>query len=100
MAQHVDFGLAKFMGFMGMVAGAAIAIGVPWVVLTHAGTVGLGGFAITFLATMGVVGGVTLAIVATFFSIVIPSKVKQGKLNIFLSLKSTFHLLQTAGPDG
>ena len=65
----------KSMGFLGAIAGAAIAIGVPWVVLANAASAGLGGFAISLLSLFGIMGGVAMAIVAVFFSIVIPSKV-------------------------
>ena len=65
----------KVMGFLGLLAGVAIAIGVPWVVLTNAAHAELGSVASTLLSIVGIVGGVALAIVATFFSIVIPKKV-------------------------
>ena len=75
MSENVDFGPTKLMGFLGIIGGTAIAIGVPWIVLGNAGSAGIGGFAATLLSLIGVVGGVALAIVAVFFSIVIPSKV-------------------------
>jgi len=71
----VDFGATKLIGVLGVVAGAAVAIGVPWVVLTHGASAQLGGFAATLLALIGIAGGVGLAIVAAFFSIVIPRSV-------------------------
>ena len=42
MGKRVDFGSTKFMGFLSVLCGAAMAIGVPWVVLTNAGSAGLG----------------------------------------------------------
>ncbi len=77
MSQNVDFGQSKPLGFCGLLAGAAIAIGVPWVVLSHAGTAGLGGISAALLSVLGVVGGVVLAVVAISLSIVIPRKVQQ-----------------------
>ena len=77
MNQNVEFGKSRLMGLLGLVAGAAIAIGVPWVVLAHTGSAGLGGLSSTLLSFVGVVGGVAVAIVAVFFSIVIPKKVQQ-----------------------
>jgi hypothetical protein len=77
MNQNVDFGQSKLLGFCGLLAGTAIAIGVPWVVLSHADTAGLGGFSSALLSLLGIVGGVTLAIVAVFLAIVIPKKVQQ-----------------------
>lgn len=79
MEENVNSGATKTIGFLGLVAGAAIAIGVPWVVLTNAAGAGLGGFASTLLSLIGIIGGVALAIVATFFSIVIPKKVGSQK---------------------
>ncbi len=75
MTNHVEFGSDKRMGFLGVTAGTAIAIGVPWVVLGKAGAAGLGGVAATVICIIGVAGGVALAIVAAFFSLVMPSKV-------------------------
>jgi hypothetical protein len=77
MGDKVDFGPTKAMGFLGIVGGAVIAVGVPWVVLAKAGGAGLGGFATTLLSVIGVIGGVALAITAVFFSIVIPRKVSE-----------------------
>ena len=71
---NVDFGSVRLMGVLGVVAGAAMAIGVPWVVLTNSGDAGLGGFAATLLAVLGIAGGSALSIVAVFFSIVVVSK--------------------------
>ena len=78
MGDKVDFGSTRTMGFLGLVAGVAIAIGVPWVVLANAANAGLGGFATSLLSLTGILGGVALAVVATFFSIVIPKKVAEG----------------------
>jgi hypothetical protein len=78
MSENVSFGATKFMGFLGIVGGTTIAVGVPWIVLDNAAAAGLGGFATTLLSLAGIVGGVALAIVAVFFSIVIPSKVSEG----------------------
>jgi len=78
MNKDVSFGSTKWMGFLGVVGGTAIAIGVPWIVLGHAADAGLGGFAATFLPLAGIVGGVMLATVAVFFSLAIPSKVSKG----------------------
>jgi len=75
MGENVNFGATKVMGFLGLVAGTAIAIGVPWIVLSNAANAGLGCFASTLLSIIGIVGGVALAIVATLFSIVIPKRV-------------------------
>ena len=75
MAQEVDFGSVKLMGVLGVLSGTAIAIGVPWIVLNGAQATELGGFAVTLLALVGIVGGVALAGVAAFFALVIPSKV-------------------------
>lgn len=77
MSQNVDFGQSKLLGFCGLLAGTAIAVGVPWVVLSHAGTAGLGGLSSALLSVLGIVGGVALAIVSVFLSIVIPKKVQQ-----------------------
>ena len=74
MDETVVFGPTQLMGFLGVVAGAAIAVGVPWVALANGASAGLGGFAISLLSVIGIMGGVALAIVAVFFSIVIPSK--------------------------
>ncbi|MBT3290096.1 MAG: hypothetical protein HN904_13290 [Victivallales bacterium] len=78
MSENVSFGATKFMGFLGTVGGTAIAVGVPAIVLGNAAAAGLGGFAATLLSLAGIVGGVALAIVAVFFSIVTPSKVSEG----------------------
>ena len=75
MGAIVDFGPTKSMGFFGVTAGAAIAVGVPWVVLANAASAGLGAFATALVSLIGITGGVALAIVAVFFSIVIPSNV-------------------------
>ena len=75
MGAIVDFGPTKLMGFLGITAGAAIAVGVPWVVLANAASAGLGGFATGLLSLIGITGGVALAIVGVILSIVIPSKV-------------------------
>ena len=75
MSKNVEFGSARFIGFLGVIGGAAIAIGVPWVVLARAGEAGLGAFAATLVSLVGVIGGVGLAVVAAFFSIAIPRKV-------------------------
>ena len=71
----VDFSPTKLMGLLGVTAGAAIAVGVPWVVLGNAASAGLGAFAAAFVSLIGIMGGVAVAMVAVFFSIVIPSKV-------------------------
>jgi len=75
MAQEVDFGSVKLMGVLGVLSGTAIAIGVPWIVLNSPQVAELGGFAVTLLALVGIVGGVALAAIAAFFALVIPSKV-------------------------
>ncbi len=75
MAQEVDFGSVKLMGVLGVLCGTAIAIGVPWVVLNSSDVAELGGFAVTLLALVGILGGVALAGTAAFFALVIPSKV-------------------------
>jgi len=79
MEESVNFGATKAMGFLGLVAGVAIAIGVPWVVLSNAAHAGLGSVASALLSIIGIIGGVALALVATFFSIVIPKKVGSQK---------------------
>ena len=79
MAEDVSFGAAKVIGFLGVVAGATIAILVPLVVLSNAAFADLSGFAVTVLCIIGVGGGVALSIVATVLSIVIPRKVSTGK---------------------
>ena len=75
MGAIVSFGPAKLVGLLGITAGAAIAVGVPWVVLANAASAGLGGFATSLLSLIGITGGVALAIVSVVLSIVIPSKV-------------------------
>ena len=75
MGAIVSFGPAKLVGFLGITAGTAIAVGVPWVVLANAASAGLGGFATSLLSLIGITGGVALAIVSVVLSIVIPSKV-------------------------
>lgn len=77
MSQNVDFGPTKLLGFCGLVVGGAIAVGVPWAVLAHAGAAGLGGFAATLLSLIGIVGGVSVAVVSVFFSLVVPKRVQQ-----------------------
>jgi hypothetical protein len=75
MGAIVDFGPTKLLtGFLGITAGAAIAVGVPWVVLTNAASAGQGGFATSLLSLIGIAGGVALAIVGVILSIVIPRK--------------------------
>ena len=78
MGQSVVSRPTKLMGILGAIAGAAIAVGVPWVVLANGAGAGLGGFAISLLSMIGIMGGVALAIVAVFFSIVIPSKTSEN----------------------
>ena len=70
----VDFGSVRLMGVLGVVAGAAIAIGVTWIVLTNSVSAGLGAFAATLLALLGIAGGSALAIMSVFFSIVVAGK--------------------------
>jgi hypothetical protein len=77
MSEKVDFGQIKLLGLFGLIAGAAIAVGIPWTVLSHAANAGLGGFAVTFLSVVGILGGVTMGTVSVFFSIVIPRKVEE-----------------------
>ena len=76
MGAIVDFGPTKLViGSVAITAGAAIAVGVPWVVLANVASAGLGGFATVLLSLIGITGGVALAIVSVILSIVIPSKV-------------------------
>ncbi len=74
----VDFGSIKSIGYISVICGTAIAIGVPWVVLTNAVDAQIGGFATTLLSLIGVFGGVAMGITGVFFSIVIPGKIGIG----------------------
>ena len=78
MGEKVEFGSGKVMSVIGLIAGGAIAVGVPWVVVSNSSAAGLGSFAVCLLSGLGIVGGVALAIVTAFFSIVVPKKVDQG----------------------
>jgi hypothetical protein len=77
--KEADFRSGKLLGFLAILAGAGLAIGVPWVVLANGAEAGLGAFAITLLCLVGVIGGGGLAFVAAFFSIVIPSKASKDE---------------------
>ena len=76
--QRLEFGSGRLMGFLGLIAGAAIAIGVPWIVLSNSGSAGLGSFAVCLLSILGIVGGVAVAIATAVLSIVTPKKIDQG----------------------
>lgn len=75
-SESVTFGSAKLMGFLGVIIGGIIAIGIPWILLNA--SIDCGRFLIGLLSILGIVGGVALAITAVFFSIVIPSKVEES----------------------
>ena len=75
MVDNVSFGQSKLTGILGMIIGCVIAIGVPFVVFEYGSKVNIGSTAATILSIIGILGGVTVAVIATFFSIVIPSKV-------------------------
>ena len=73
---HVDYGMTKWLGFLAVAIGGVIAVGVPWVVLTNASNAGMNAITITVLSILGVFGGVSLAVTAALFSIVIPAWIK------------------------
>jgi len=57
----------------GAIAGVIMAIGVPWVVLTHGQVLGTGSQ--TLLVWVGVVLGGSISFVSAFFGLVMPSQV-------------------------
>jgi hypothetical protein len=77
MADQVDFGSTKIMGLFGLIAGVVIAVGFPWIVMAYVDNTSLGGFATAFLVTIGILGGAGIAVIAAFFSIVIPARVRK-----------------------
>jgi hypothetical protein len=62
------------LGVLGLAAGAAIAIGVPWVVFVHAKSADLSSTTTVLLALAGIGGGVILGALSIFLSIVTPSR--------------------------
>lgn len=66
--------LKTVLGVLGLLAGAAIAIAVPWGVLLHGKDAGLSSGAIVALALAGIGGGVIVAATSIFFAIVTPSR--------------------------
>ena len=69
-----ECGSTRWMGVLGMILGALVAVLVPAVVLKYGNGVGMGSFAATILVISGVTGGVILAIASAFFAIVIPNE--------------------------
>ena len=69
----------RWMGVLGMILGAVVAIAVPFVVLKYGNGVEMGSFAATILVISGVTGGVILAIASAFFSIVIPKETDSNR---------------------
>lgn len=57
----------------GSMAGAAIAIGVPWVILAHGQSLGAP-TQVTFL-WVGIIAGAVIAATSAFFGVVIPNQV-------------------------
>lgn len=75
MVKSVGSGSVKAIGILGMFIGALIAIGVPYTVLAPEVVDRLGTTAPILLALVGILGGVVLAVVTGFFSIVVPASV-------------------------
>jgi len=80
MNDNLSFGSAKLIGALGVVSGAAVAAGVPYVVLAFGEKVGMGSVSAVILSAIGILGGVALGIVAAFFSIVVPSEVAKRQV--------------------
>jgi len=74
MTGDIQFGATKLVGLVGVLSGAAIATGVPWVVLAYGPTGGLGSTAATILSTIGIIGGILVAALSAV-SVVIPTRV-------------------------
>ena len=62
------------VGAVGLAAGAAIAIGVPWAVLVHGKSAGLSSTTLVVLSLVGIGSGVLLGALSVVFSIVTPSR--------------------------
>ena len=80
MDESLSFGSAKVIGALGVVSGAAVAVGVPCVVLAFGENVGMGSVSAVILSAIGILGGVALGIVAAFFSIVVPSEAAKRQM--------------------
>ncbi len=59
---EVDFGSIKSIGYISVICGTAIAIAVPWVVLTNAVGAEIGSFFTAIIAIVGVLGGVKMGL--------------------------------------
>jgi len=81
----VSFGSKGIVPASGAVVGAAIAIGVPWVVLAN-GQI-LGSETITRVILTAVFGGCIISLVSVFFGLVIPSSVQGNDLETLRKLK-------------
>ena len=69
-----ECGSVRWVGVLGMLLGAMVAVLVPFVVLKFGSGVNMGSFAATILVISGVTAGVILSIASAFFAIVIPKK--------------------------
>jgi hypothetical protein len=70
----MSFKRKTVLGVLGMITGAAVAVGVPWVVFTRAESAGLSTGSTVMLALAGIGGGVILGAISIFLSIVTPSQ--------------------------
>lgn len=73
---EVSFGSGGHTGAIGVLGGVAIAIGVPWVLLSQGQA--LGSNALLALVVTAVVCGAAVSLVSAFFGLVMPNRVHGG----------------------
>jgi hypothetical protein len=71
--QSVRFGGGNPTGVFGIIAGAAIALGVPWIMLAHGQVLGV--VAQVWVSIVGIALGASVALTSAFFGLVMPSKI-------------------------
>lgn len=75
----VRFGGSNPTGSVGIVMGACIALGVPFIVLSQGAPLGI--TAQLWLSLLGIVCGAGVAVVSAFFGLVMPSRVAGQFMN-------------------
>jgi hypothetical protein len=71
---------SSMLGYLGVLGGVAIALGLPWIVLAYGAD--LSSAVRTTLIILGLVGGVILACASAVVGITIPTAIHGGKLDI------------------
>jgi hypothetical protein len=68
------------LGYLGILGGVGIAIGLPWITLVYGGD--LSELTRVALIILALLGGVTLAVISAVVGIAVPAALTNGKLDI------------------